>query len=475
MTYGTMIHSSDKFSAVRDATQAVQRPLREQASPAEVLLRILELFDRNGIPYCVVGGAERLSAPGEWSGDLDCVVPPEIVPDRVAGLLHRHAAEIGADVVRWHLVVRGSNHYITLASLGDRADPVFINLDLHSGYVKDAVPFLTAEELLRSRLLSDGVFVPAPAQGFAHRLLKRVLGGSLPTTRGVGLSALYAKDPAGCEHEVRRFCAPEHADVIIAAASSGDWTLVISRLDEIGAMIRRRFVSRHPVKTARGKLAAVRMFARKRIAHPQGVELVLLGPDGVGKTTVIERITPALIPVFDRVESPGPAPAVLPWSWRSRPIGRPHALPVRPAYQSIPKALFWLVYYRALHLRYVRGALKRGSLVLYHRSLLDALVDQRRYRYGGPIFLLRWVIRMLPRPDLVCVLDAPAEVVQQRKQEVPAAETARQRAAYRALAAALPNALLVDASRPVELVARDVTNAILRRAAERSRQALEGS
>lgn len=474
MTHGAMLDSGDLQSAMRGVEPFVQRPPRDAAGPAAVLLRILALFEQHGIPYCIVGGAERLAPASEWRGDLDCVVPSDMVPDKVSTLLRRNAREIGADIVRWHFVVRGSNHYITLAVLSDEADPVFVNLDLHSGYVKDAVPFLTASELLRTRVRRDGIFVPAPDMGFAHRLLKRLLGGSLVATRGVGLTALYAQDPAGCAEQARRFCTPEHAETVIAAAAAGDWTTVIGRCEEIGTAIRRRFIAQHPMKAVLGKLEAFEMLARKRIAQPQGVEVVLLGPDGVGKTTVIDRITPALLPVFDRVEAPGPAPAVLPWSGRSRPIGRPHALPVRPAYQSIPKALFWLVYYRFSHIRHVRPALRRGSLVLFHRSLLDALVDRRRYRYGGPMFLLRWVIRMLPRPDLVCVLDAPAELVQRRKQEVLPAETARQRVAYQALASTVPNALLVDASRPPELVAREVTNAILRSAGHRARRALEG-
>ena len=58
------------------------------------------------------------------------------------------------------------------------------------------------------------------------------------------------------------------------------------------------------------------------------------------------------------------------------------------------------------------------------------LVDPRRYRYGGAMWLARWVGKIIPKPDLWILLDAPAEVLQKRKQEVPPEETARQRRAY---------------------------------------------
>jgi thymidylate kinase len=62
---------------------------------------------------------------------------------------------------------------------------------------------------------------------------------------------------------------------------------------------------------------------------------------------------------------------------------------------------------------------------------------------------------MIPVPDLLLILDAPAEVLQARKQEVTAEESARQVEAYREFAAsraARGRAVLVDAARPVEEV-----------------------
>ncbi len=56
--------------------------------------------------------------------------------------------------------------------------------------------------------------------------------------------------------------------------------------------------------------------------------------------------------------------------------------------------------------------------MLNDRHFLDILVDQRRYRYGGPLWLLRLIRRLIPKPDLVNLLDAPPKVLQARKQEL---------------------------------------------------------
>jgi len=68
------------------------------------------------------------------------------------------------------------------------------------------------------------------------------------------------------------------------------------------------------------------------------------------------------------------------------------------------------------------------------------------------------------------LLDAPAEVLQQRKQEVPLAETERQRAAYLELVRSLRNGRVVDATQPSDKVGADICRAILDFMAERTTQ-----
>jgi thymidylate kinase len=99
--------------------------------------------------------------------------------------------------------------------------------------------------------------------------------------------------------------------------------------------------------------------------------------------------------------------------------------------------------------------------VLHDRHLVDALVDPKRYRYSGPMWLLRLIWWFVPRPDLIILLDAPPEVLQARKQEVSFEESARQRKAYRSLVGRMVNGHIVDAARPLDEVVRAVNDLIL--------------
>jgi len=79
--------------------------------------------------------------------------------------------------------------------------------------------------------------------------------------------------------------------------------------------------------------------------------------------------------------------------------------------------------------------------------------------------LVGWFI---PRPDLVILLDASAELLQSRKQEVPLEETRYQRDAYLKLIQSLPNGHVVDASKPLQKVAQQVEDIVFEYMAKRT-------
>ena len=104
----------------------------------------------------------------------------------------------------------------------------------------------------------------------------------------------------------------------------------------------------------------------------------------------------------------------------------------------------------------------RSSLVIHDRHVIDCIVDPVRYRYAGPAWLLNWMWRWIPQPELVILLDVPAEIVQSRKQEVSFDVSARQRLAYRELVDQLPNGRIVDGAQPLAEVVAEVSEMILK-------------
>jgi hypothetical protein len=91
----------------------------------------------------------------------------------------------------------------------------------------------------------------------------------------------------------------------------------------------------------------------------------------------------------------------------------------------------------------------------YHADVEEGHVRGRAQRLHG------WMLaRLYPKPDLVILLDAPAEVLHARKPEATVAWLERRRQQYLALAHVVPDFVVVDVDRPLEAALSEVVAAI---------------
>jgi thymidylate kinase len=134
----------------------------------------------------------------------------------------------------------------------------------------------------------------------------------------------------------------------------------------------------------------------------------------------------------------------------------PHGQQKRSAFLSLAKIVIWLMEEWFANLFQD----KKQALLICDRYYHDLLVDPIRYRYGGPRWAARLIGKLMPQPALWILLDAPAEVLQARKQEVSPDETERQRHAYLAFVREQRQHKIVDASQPLDAVINDVNQAV---------------
>lgn len=110
----------------------------------------------------------------------------------------------------------------------------------------------------------------------------------------------------------------------------------------------------------------------------------------------------------------------------------------------------------------------RGRIVVFDRHfLLDyyhadvASGPGAGPRRGAAQRLHGWMLqRVYPKPDLVILLDAPAEVLHARKPEATVAWLEQRRQQYLELAPLVPEFVVVDVDRPLEAAVSEVVAAI---------------
>lgn len=159
----------------------------------------------------------------------------------------------------------------------------------------------------------------------------------------------------------------------------------------------------------------------------RGVFVVVVGPDGVGKTTVARALA-------EHFDGPTAYFHFLPPVWRRLPASPPHEtdpqpLPRRGADGS--RVIGWCRLARSFvrgwlgYLTRVRPALDRGCLVVGDRWVYGYIAEPDALRFYGPRWLGALALRLLPQPHLVANLSAPPELIRQRKQELSLAEIDR--------------------------------------------------
>ncbi len=186
----------------------------------------------------------------------------------------------------------------------------------------------------------------------------------------------------------------------------------------------------------------------------RGLCVVILGPDGSGKSTIINLLSAEPPAWSSGVVVRHLKPSVI--SRKTADTTDPHGVPPRGLAASVLKCLYWLFEYTAGYHLHVRPDLQNGKLVVFDRYLLDVLVDSRRYRYGGPRWLTKLLWRVVPKPDLVVLLHAPADVLLARKQEMTPDEMQRQLDAYKKLVSVQRGGRMVDVSGAPDEVVRQL-------------------
>jgi len=188
------------------------------------------------------------------------------------------------------------------------------------------------------------------------------------------------------------------------------------------------------------------------------LKIVILGPDGAGKSSVIQGLMEKLSLKGRVVKMRHLKPSLI-FPQRDEPgaiVIDPHGKPPRSALSSLAKIILWLM--EEWYVNLLQD--KNETLLICDRYYHDLLVDSKRYRYGGPQWAARLVGTLMPRPGLWVLLDASTEILQARKREVSPEETTRQSQAYLVFVRSQRNYVIIDASQSLDKVIVAVEKAI---------------
>jgi len=427
-----------------------------QPEISRLVTAVFRAWQNANVNFLVLRNYETL--PDFTTNDIDVLVAPSQLRQAERTLLQA-ASQAG---FRLHNLIQFATSALYLSCPQTNAQ---VHFDLFTALKWHTFDFISSRDFLQRKTRRGLFSVPHPAYEAATNLLASLIyTGKVKEKYKPAIAAAFKAEGALIIELLTPTYGPSNARLLAAAAAQQDWSAVEAAVRSLRRALVFRQLTRSPWRTLKSVLADARRLSGRWL-RPPGVTVVLCGADGSGKSTAAHAVVDGLSPTF-------PAAKVRHFHWKPPvftaarqaargPATDPHAQPPRnPALSLGYFAIHWLEFFLGSHLC-LRPITFRGGLVLIDRYYYDFFVDQRRYRLRVSPTLVRLGNCLLKKPDLVLLLDAPAEMLQRRKQEVPLTETERQCLAYRQLVQQLPNGRTVDASQPADQVGANLTRAIL--------------
>ena len=304
----------------------------------------------------------------------------------------------------------------------------------------------------------------SPSLRAAYLAVKRIRKGNVDPAEWARIRDLASVDRDAFRTGLRSLVGERVAEVLspLALRGASPDHLATRRVN------RQRYLRRFgsPARVARALGVAASRYV-DRIGHPAGFTVLIVGPDGSGKSSVAARVIESCGGMFKRQVRYHWRPGVLP---RPGSIVRkdpsdptaPHARAPFPSAASLAfLGYYWIDFLLGDLIVYRRHRIRTG-LVVTERGWWDLMVDPARYRLRVPAGLVRALGRVLRAPDLTVVLDGKPEVLLERKDELSPAEMERQLIAWRSALPGSVRQLRIDATRSLDEITGEVRNEVVR-------------
>ena len=420
---------------------------RSSTSPiGRIVDRFFEALGQSNFRYCVSKNYQHL--PNDVGNDLDL-----IVDTRDGRLVFEKLIQVaqsdGWAVLR-RIVRRGSRTAVFHKQLDKH---VFLHLDVGYELVANRTRWGNASYVMDNLRPYGNFFVPQPGCEAALAVRDLLLKSTIRDKYRRPSAAAIATDPhrfvgtlAGCFH-------PELIKLLKTLIEQQKW----DELSALAPSLRRSLYGRAillrlPMQTFRFVQFAIERLAET--CRPTGMFLVLVGPDGSGKTTIARKLGDQLnSKVFSTTRYFHRLPGALPSlssllrtvpaeshcetkldnpSQRARPL-------------SLARALVNVLYYMwdfvAFHIP-LRRFVGKGELVLFDRYFYDHFIQSSFDKI--PRWLLKVILCVIPRPDRIVFLRHTPEAIHDRKSELSLGEIEKQNQACKLLVQRRAYAIAVD-------------------------------
>ena len=400
----------------------------QNVSLQNALLLLLKTLNDSDIGYALLHPGD--DALPDVSSDIDIILDSKPA-DSIEPALAKLNEELGTTWTQsLHYDVPQGYYYVVQVPC--KSGYAYLQLDCLYDPTGTNRYHLTSQFLLDDRVFDSGYFRVAETAETLYLLIKRSLKGNASKKNVCTLAKCVSESSETLEPLIRKWLGRQLSEKIINLCNNDKTSELAELLNSSSSKIEANFALHNPVKYFSKRFTTATRQIR-RFFKPTGLFIVLIGPDGCGKSTISDNVRNNMERCFRGVWRFHWRPKLLPKLGRNttqntesssseKTPPAPPAPPEKSKYNtfiSLIRFTYYLADFIAGYWLIIYPKKARTTLIVGERYFADILVHPARYGFSLPAWVLRLSTYLVPKPDAIILLHGDPQKIHDRKPELP--------------------------------------------------------
>lgn len=432
-----------------------------------LLEEVFKVINESNLDYCIQNKYEMM--PEEIPSDIDMMYRNASEED-LDNLVSKVAKETGLIVTQ--KICQGYFEYTYIISYPCPQKYFQLQLDFYRAISRRGyLNIMPAEEMLENKRFYKCFYVPDPYIEFKYMWIRRTIKHDMNNEHIEIAKKLYLNNPEKYIEQLKKDFGAEVSSLVLEILDKND-VEIFNRNFEVFNSAAKRISRKNASLPVRLKYTAFMLgtVIPKRIFHKCGLSVAFIAPDGAGKSTIINRVKETVSGSFYGVNLYYMRPHLfknlghynkLNPTEEAATNDNPHGVVCDGVFKSAVRFFFYNLDFQLGTLLKINRKKINKQLVIFDRYYYDYFADMKRYKYSLPAWFPAAFEWMIPKPDMVFVLDGNPEVLYERKKELPISELEKQCSVFHQLAQNRKNFYAINVNRDVDTIVDEVTETIL--------------
>lgn len=444
-----------------------------------LLEKVFKIINESGLKYCIQNKYEMM--PEEIPSDIDMMYK-DASEEFLDKLVEKIARETGLIVTQ--KICQGYYEYTYIISYPCPKEYFQLQLDFYRAISRRGyLNIMPAEEMLDTRRFYKCFYVPDYYIELKYMWIRRTIKHDLDESHVKISREIYARNPEEYRARLEVDYGKELTELILKIVETGDLSIFYNNFEKFNSKAKKISRKNSPL-SIKLKYLKFMLFTviPKRVFHKCGMSVAFIAPDGAGKSTIIKHVKETVSGSFYGVDvlymrphlfkNPGHYNPVSPHE-ESEKNNEPHNVKLNNPIKSFIRYIFYNLDFIFGTLFKINKKKIKKRLIIFDRYYYDYYADLKRYQYSFPKWVPKMFSWMIPKPDLIFVLEASPECIFGRKQELTIDEIRKQLEAYKLIVKRNSNAYAINVERDVESIVDEITMLILQVSEDRTKKIMK--